>query len=272
LKTAKPWRRKRHGKEFGSYYGTVGGGTVNLQTKESGEALKRLRLARAGKWEPAIDEDEAEHGAELEEARAAAAAVDEAMAGQAAGGGHGPSDGATPSPAVAPPAATPTTPPAALPPVPPPAAPVQPDDVIPPKPAEGWEKDAQAAAADADSAGTTASSGAAAAGISNEEAAKLFVWVSVRGVNTWTRVRVYKGFSGIEISDEAKNLLVDNWTTILDYANFDDLLPAWLLEAIAKGLVPAATIIASMQAMAAAAAAEALKQKAAAEAQKAAGV
>jgi hypothetical protein len=56
---AKIWRRKKNGREIGSFYGYVDEKPVNLQTQNAKEANKRLRLALAGEWPPGGSADDA---------------------------------------------------------------------------------------------------------------------------------------------------------------------------------------------------------------------
>jgi hypothetical protein len=68
---AKIWRRKKSGREIGSFYGYVDEKPVNLKTQNAKEANKRLRLALAGEWPP---------GGPVDDAAAAAAPMEHADA------------------------------------------------------------------------------------------------------------------------------------------------------------------------------------------------
>jgi len=56
---AKIWRRKKNGREIGSFYGYVDEKPVNLKTQNAKDANKRLRLALAGEWPPGSSADDA---------------------------------------------------------------------------------------------------------------------------------------------------------------------------------------------------------------------
>ena len=131
---SQPFKRKgTQGQPIGSWYGKpVRGPAISLHTRDPKVALERLRLLRAGKWQPPasgarvtdLDDDGAPSAADV---------VDRVLSGE--------------TPPV-PPASPTTLPP---PPVPPPASPPPPPPEIPevmsagPRPA--WTDDAAAAAA-----------------------------------------------------------------------------------------------------------------------------
>jgi hypothetical protein len=118
MKLPKLWRKKRGGREVGSYHATVKGDDVNLGTSDAKEAHARLLEA--------VRKGRRNFGDEVAEA---AAALDDVSEPPAVVAGDGPR-------APAPPAAALTLPPA------------QPDAYIPPPPPPAGDADDMAAAAE----------------------------------------------------------------------------------------------------------------------------
>lgn len=124
------WRRKRRGKPFGSWHTTIDGLTLNLQTKDPTEALRRKRLAATGKWRPSTSrrDNHDRLDQEQEEADDAAAAATAAIRSPASPLSPEPSQSSlegSPLDASPPPSrtGTPVPPAGASPPLPLPSAP-----------------------------------------------------------------------------------------------------------------------------------------------------
>lgn len=274
--TPKVWRRKRSGRPFGSYYTSHKGATVNLGTKDAGTALKRVRELVAGRWSPAAraaaDDEHAAEIAEAEEARAAADAVDEALAGPGEAGTNAGGVAGLPAPPVN---ASPGPETPAEPPPPPVSPPITPEVLPPAQGAAGWERDAADAAGAAEGAAPSMPTGDPSTWTPEqwEMAAKGIVAAKLAFLKWHTKRKHNPNWIAPEVAPEARAALVGAWTQLLQYAGIDVLLPPWLVEMLEKLVAPGLTVIVCTTALADAFKADALAQKAAAEAKaQAAGV
>jgi len=211
-KTPKLWQRLIAGKRIGSWYVTVAGERINLNTKDATLALERRKEAVRGKREFSDDAEGA--------AGDTIAALD-----------------ARPFPMLLP---APTPDPTSPQPPPPTPIPVIEPEPIPQEPrtdAGDWTADAN----DAATMGSPVSNGAAEEPPSAEELAGLAVDLELWGAELYAKQTEWDRFVAPQLPAESKAELAKPWQKLIEYSGTAVMLPPWVTGL----LIPGVTIVIS---------------------------